>query len=57
LTGAACFVGALMVVIGLNYFPAQPGISVGTTLLWLAMWLYAAMAAVRGAPAAGPALS
>jgi len=57
LTGAACFVGALMVVVGLNYFPAQPGISVGTTLLWLAMWLYAAMAAVRGAPAAGPALS
>src|SRR5215469_11712472 len=57
LTGAACFLAALMVVVGLNYFPAQPGISVGTTLLWLAMWLYAAVAAARGAPAAGQAFS
>src|SRR5215510_12409376 len=53
LTGAACLLSALMFVAGLNYFPAQPGISVGTTLLWLAMWLYAAVAAVRDAPAAG----
>src|SRR5215468_7678603 len=56
LTGAACFVSALLVMAGLNYSPAQPGISVGTTLLWLAMWLYAAVAAARGAPA-GEALA
>jgi len=46
-----------MFVAGLNYSPVQPGISVGTTLLWLAMWLYAAVAAVRGAAAAGQASS
>ncbi len=55
--GAACFVGALMVVVGLNYFPAQPGIPAGETLVWLATWLYAVVAAVRGAPAAGQAFS
>jgi hypothetical protein len=57
LTGAACLVGALMVVVGLNYFPAQPGIPAGGTLVWLATLLYAVMAAVRGAPAAAQAFS
>jgi hypothetical protein len=50
-------VGALMVVVGLNYFPAQPGIPAGGTLVWLATLLYAVVAAVRGMPAAGQAFS
>ena len=57
LTGTASFVGALMIVVGFNYFPAQPGIFAGETLLWLATWLYAVVASVRGAPAAGQAFS
>jgi hypothetical protein len=50
LAGAACLAGGLMVVVGLNYSPAQRALPAGSALIWLVVFLYAAQAAVRGAP-------
>lgn len=50
LAGAACLAGALMVVVGLNYFPAQRALPAGNALIWIVVFLYAAQAAVRRTP-------
>jgi hypothetical protein len=50
LAGAACVVGAFMIALGLNYFPARPALPVGLGIVFAVMLLYAAVAAVRGAP-------
>jgi len=52
LAGIVCVVGAVMVALGLNYFPARPALLIGLAIVSLVVLLYAAGAAVRGAPSA-----
>jgi hypothetical protein len=51
-TGAACVAGALMVVVGLNYFPARWALPAGIAVAWFVMLIYAAAAVAHGAPSA-----
>jgi hypothetical protein len=50
LAGAACLAGALLVMAGSNYSPAQRALPAGSTLICLVVFLYAAQAAVRRTP-------
>ena len=50
LAGIVCGAGAFMVVLGLNYFPTRPALPIGFAIVSLVVLLYAAEAAVRGAP-------
>ena len=53
LAGIACAVGAVMVALGLNYFPARPALPIGFGIVSPVMLLYVAGASVRVAPPAG----
>jgi hypothetical protein len=53
LAGAMCVAGGLMVVLGLNYSPAQAALGAGIVIAWILILLYAAVAAMRGASAPG----
>jgi len=50
LAGAACLAGALMVVVGLNYFPAEFALPKGNALIGLMILIYAALATLRPTP-------
>jgi hypothetical protein len=50
LGGAACLAGALLVMAGINYSPAQRALPAGSALISLVVFLYAAQAAVRRTP-------
>src|SRR5262245_21448043 len=47
LAGIICIVGAFMVALGLNYFPARAALTLGFGIVWLVMLLYAAVSAVE----------
>ena len=49
LAGAACLAGALLLVVGLNYSPADRALPAGSALISLVIFLYAVQAAVRRA--------
>jgi hypothetical protein len=48
IVGAACIAGAVMVVVGLAVVPARAVLATGNALAWLAMFVYAVIASVRG---------
>jgi hypothetical protein len=50
LAGSACLAGTLLVMVGINYSPAQRALPAGGALIWLVVFLYAAQAAVRRTP-------
>ena len=50
LGGAACLAGTLIVVVGINYSPAQRALPAGSALFWRVIFLYAEQAAMRRTP-------
>ena len=57
LAGAVCLAAGLMVLVAVNYFPAQAAFPAAGIALWLVMLLYAVLSAIRPAPASSTAPS
>src|SRR5262245_10548188 len=50
LAGAVCLAAGLMVLVAVNYFPAQAAFPAAGIVLWFVMLLYAMLSAIRPTP-------
>ena len=51
---ATCLTGGLMVVVGLNYYLAEPALPTGNAIIGLVIFIYAALAALQRTPGRRP---